>query len=174
MRTALGLKAHSGWAALVALAGGPRLVERARVELADEPWQKAPYHAAEKLPAAEARALVENGVAAVREAALREVRALVKRHGAAACGIVWGAGMPEWSTDEILAVHFRMHKAEGELFREALARAAEECGVRVVRVPLRELGAPPAQVAALGEVAGPPWGKDQKEAAHAAWLALQR
>ena len=26
--------------------------------------------------------------------------------------------------DEILAVHFRMHKAEGVLFRDALARAA--------------------------------------------------
>jgi len=31
--------------------------------------------------------------------------------------------MPDWSTDEILAVHFRMHKAEGELFRDALVRA---------------------------------------------------
>jgi len=28
--------------------------------------------------------------------------------------------MPDWSTDEILAVHVRMHKAEGELFRDVL------------------------------------------------------
>jgi hypothetical protein len=30
--------------------------------------------------------------------------------------------MPDWSIDEILAVHFRMHKTEGVLFRDALAR----------------------------------------------------
>ena len=47
--------------------------------------------------------------------------------------------MPNWSVAEILAVHFRMHKAEGVLFRDALARAAGACGVRFVRVPEKQL-----------------------------------
>ncbi len=37
--------------------------------------------------------------------------------------------MPGWSTDEILAVHVRMHKAEGELFRDVLVAGARACGL---------------------------------------------
>jgi hypothetical protein len=86
--------------------------------------------------------------------------------------------------DEILAVHFRMHKAEGVLYREALARATERCGVALVALrekDLPELAAealdrPPAALAktldALGRSAGPPWARDQKDAALAAWVAL--
>ena len=39
--------------------------------------------------------------------------------------------MPDWSVEEILAVHFRMHKAEGVLFRDALVEAANACGLAV-------------------------------------------
>ncbi len=93
--------------------------------------------------------------------------------------------MPEWSVDEILAVHFRMHKAEGELFREALSRAVEACGLELARIPekrldehaARTLRAPAARLvetaAELGRSVGPPWGRDQKEAALAAWAALR-
>jgi hypothetical protein len=94
--------------------------------------------------------------------------------------------MPEWSTEEILAVHFRMHKAEGVLFPDALARAAEACGLNLIRVPEKRLWEEAEKslevkhetlsetVASLGKVAGPPWGKDQKSAALAAMIAFAR
>lgn len=52
MNVAFGLKAHSGWAALVAIGeadGAPVVVDRCRLDLMEEPWQKHVYHAAEKL-----------------------------------------------------------------------------------------------------------------------------
>lgn len=95
-----------------------------------------------------------------------------------------GTGMPDWSTDEILAVHVRMHKAEGELFRDVLAAGTRTCGLALTTLPdkaalaaaAERLGEDPADLAArlatLGKSAGAPWGKDQKEAAAAALVAL--
>lgn len=196
MRIALGWKAHSGWAALVVLGvrdGELEIVDRRRIELveaADAPWAKQPYHAAEGLPMHEARRVVQRGVEAARRLAVQELQATVKRahevgHDIVACAVLVAAPMPPWSVEEILAVHFRMHKAEGVLFRDVLARAADACGIRLVAIPeklLTEqaekvLAAPASvlikKVAALGKSAGPPWGKDQKDAALAAMIALQ-
>lgn len=196
MRIALGLKAHSGWAALVAITedgGELRVVDRRRIELVDPDdagWAKAPYHAAENLKPAEARKMVERAIGSARRVAVRELRSTAKRardasHDVAACAVLVGEPMPAWSTDEILAVHFRMHKAEGVLFREALARAARACGWKLheirekqlVSEGERALGTPAAGLAekmkTIGKAAGPPWGKDQKDAALAACIALR-
>lgn len=195
MKVALGLKAHSGWAALVALGernGELEVAERSRIELVEpgEVWAKAPYHAAEGLEAEEARDLVKRGIDAARRIAARELRAAVARlrradHQVVACAVLVGAGMPDWSVDEIRAVHFRMHKAEGEIFRDALVRAAGPCELALARVPEKQLdahaakafGVPAAalrtRLAALGPAVGAPWGKDQKDAALAAWIALR-
>ena len=56
MKVAFGLKAHSGWAALVVIGGTDRLdiIDRRRLELVQQDeasWAKQPYHAAERLPA---------------------------------------------------------------------------------------------------------------------------
>ena len=197
MHVALGLKAHSGWAALIAVGqhdGTLALVDRRRLELVDRDeasWAKQPYHAAEGLPARDAREVVERGLTAARRHATREVRDAVTRieregHIIDGCAVLMGQPMPDWSVDDILAVHFRMHKAEGVLFRDALARAAKACGQRLVEIPEKTLqdharqalGAPPAalakRIATLGKTAGPPWGKDQKDAALAAMIALGR
>jgi hypothetical protein len=195
MRIGLGLKAHSGWAALVALGsddGELRIGDRRRAELvdADAQWAKQPYHAAEGLEASEAREVVRRGVEAARRLARREVQAAVKRaqdegHEIAACAVLVGEPMPDWSVDEILAVHFRMHKAEGVLFRDALVRAAGACKLRLVAVPEKQLTehaerafgtqakALIKSITALGKSVGPPWGKDQKDAALAALIGLQ-
>jgi hypothetical protein len=200
MKVAFGLKAHSGWAALVV--GGdpagprpvaPAIVERRRIDLVgrdETSWAKAPYHAAEELPPAGARVMVERGIAAARRGALRAMREAVGRardagHEVAACAVLMGEPMPDWTTDEILAVHFRMHKAEGVLFRDVLARAAGDCGLRFVAVPEKGLDAEAARVlkapagvlrrsiAALRKSVGPPWGRDQQDAAIAALIALR-
>jgi hypothetical protein len=193
MKVAFGMKAHSGWAALVVVGkpdGDFVVVDRRRIELVEEEWAKQPYHAAEDLKPDEARDLVRRGVEAAHRFAVREMRAAVKRerereNEVTACAVLVGNSMPNWSTEEILAVHFRMHKAEGVLFREALVVAAKECALRPVMVPEkllmqhaeRALGTPASRllkkVTALGKSIGPPWGKDQKDAALAALIALQ-
>src|SRR5690242_5191310 len=125
MKVALGWKAHSGWAALIVL--GKRgneleVVDRRRVELVEEEWARQPYHAAEDLKPEAAREMVKRGVEAAHRITIREMRAVMKReeergNEVKACAVLVGNPMPGWSTDEILAVHFRMHKAEGVLFR---------------------------------------------------------
>ena len=178
MNVAFGLKAHSGWAALVVIGGGTdrfEIVDRRRLELVrlDEAgWAKQPYHAAEHLPAAEARRLVQRGIDAARRHAARAMREVVARaeregHSVSGCAVLTGKPMPAWTVDEILAVHFRMHKAEGVLFRDVLAEAAKTC-----KQTCATAGALEKTIAALGKPAGPPWGKDQKDAALAAMVAL--
>jgi len=44
---------------------------------------------------------------------------------------VLGSGMPEWTVAQVLAVHLRMHQAEGELFRTVLVRAGERADLQV-------------------------------------------
>jgi hypothetical protein len=193
MKVAFGMKAHSGWAALVVLGerdGQCVVVDRRRVELVEDQWAKQPYHAAENLEPDAARDLVKRGVESAHRIAVREIKQAVKRerergNDVIACAMLMADPMPEWTVDEILAVHFRMHKAEGVLFRNALARAAEACGLRLVPIPEKRLashaesalGVPASdlasQTAALGKSVGPPWGQDQKDAALAALAALQ-
>src|SRR5215510_13312109 len=193
MKVSFGMKAHSGWAAMVVVgeSGGDLVVaDRRRIELVEDEWAKQPYHAAERLKPDKARDVVKRGVEAARRIAVREVRAAVRReqergNEVTACAVLVAGPMPDWSVEEILAVHFRMHKAEGVLFRDALVRAAKECGLKLVEIPERTL-APHAEralrapasslakeIARLGKAAGPPWGKDQKDAALAALVALR-
>jgi len=196
MKVAFGMKAHSGWAALVVLGtrgGELQVVERCRMELVEKDeasWAKQPYHAAECLNAGDARDLVTRGLVTSRRIAVREMRTAVKRarqagHEVVACAVLVGDPMPEWSVDEILAVHFRMHKAEGVLFRDALARAAGACALKFFGIPEKQLEEQAERalgtsasslrntIASLGKSVGPPWGKDQKDASLAAMIALQ-
>jgi ribosomal protein S18 acetylase RimI-like enzyme len=78
-----------------------------------------------------------------------------------------------------------MHKAEGVLFRDVLLRAAETCEVRALGIPEKRLSEQAERtlrtpmdtlrktLAVLGKSVGPPWGKDQKDAALAALIALR-
>ena len=193
MNVAFGLKAHSGWAALVVVGkDGDEtvVVDRRRIELVEARWAKQPYHAAEGLESQKARGLVERAVDSVHRVALAEMKAAVRRererkNEVVGCAVLVGTPMPAWSTDEILAVHFRMHKAEGALFQNALVRAGEKCKLNTLPVFEKELlalassqlGTRPdllvKQIAVLGKSIGPPWGKDQKDPALAALMAIR-
>lgn len=196
MKIAVGLKAHSGWAALIAVGNSGeefQVCDRRRIELVepgDVDWAKQPYHAAEELPPEKARRLVARGVAAAHRVAAREIRALAKRssnagHEIVACAVLAPAPMPDWTTAQILAVHMRMHKAEGVLFPAALTNAATACNLNVFAIPEKDLNARAEeslgipfdvamkQVVVLGQSVGPPWGKDQKLAALAAMIVLR-
>jgi hypothetical protein len=197
-RVAFGLKAHSGWAALVALsenerAGSLAVVDRRRLELVDAKdadWAKQPYHAAEGLGPEDAEDVVRRAIAAAHAhagCALESALAARRAGGdeVVGCAVLLGSGMPAWSVAEILALHMRMHKAEGELFRAALLEAATRAGLGVMGIRERELEvlagkglqlAPKergARLAEAGRRAGAPWARDQKDAALAAWIALR-
>ncbi len=196
MNVAFGMKAHSGWAALVVLgtrSGELQVVDRCRMELIEKDeasWAKQPYHAAKRLNAGGARELVRRALETTRRIAVRKMRTAVKRahdagHQVAACAVLVVDPMPEWTVDEILAVHFRMHKAEGVLFRDAVARAATACSLRLLEIPEKQLDDHAERalatslhslqktIASLGKSVGPPWGKDQKDASLAAMIALR-
>jgi hypothetical protein len=72
MKVAFGLKAHSGWSALVVVgisSGELRIVDRRRIDLVekeDSAWAKQPYHAADGLDPDEARKLVTRAIEAAR------------------------------------------------------------------------------------------------------------
>ena len=193
MKVAFGMKAHSGWAALVVVGtrdGDFTVVDRRRIELVDDEWAKQPYHAAENMEARAARDVVERGIEAAQRIAVRQMHSAVRReqerkNEVTACAVLVASAMPDWSIEEILAVHFRMHQAEGVLFRDALLRATKTSGLRLVAIPEKLLtkhaemafGSPVSRlvrkVATLGKLVGPPWGKDQKDATLAAMIALQ-
>ena len=195
MKVALGLKAHSGWAVLVVIGSAGNelhVLDRRRIELveADAAWAKQPYHAAEGLGQKQARDLVKRGTDSAYRIARREIKLATNRlheqqHEIIACAVLVANPMPDWSTEEILAVHFRMHKAEGVLFADALARAAVDCELNLIAIPEKQLNdqaekslATPLadvmkEVITLGKAVGAPWGKDQKNAALAAIVALR-
>jgi hypothetical protein len=193
VQVAFGFSAHSGWAALVVIGrrdGDLVVAGRRRLALVEDGLPRQPYHAAEHMKPNMAHELVTRSVDAVQRIAVREMQAAIahereEHNTVTACAVLVGTPMPEWSVNEILAVHFRMHKAEGVLFRDVLVRASRECGVRIVTIPEKVLAkhaaralATPAgrlekQIAALGKSVGAPWGKDQKGAALAALVALE-
>jgi hypothetical protein len=191
MRVAFGLKARTGRALLVAVAGDvhqPQLMERSQIQLLPD-GALAPYHAAQELDLADGRESVRRDIASAHRLATSGIREAARRfteagHDLCGCAVLVGTGMPNWSTDEILAVHVRMHKAEGELFRDVLVAGARACDLQLTTLPDKSAidaatkmlgltrGRLDAHLAALGKSAGPPWGKDQKEAAAAALVAL--
>ena len=191
MRVALGLKARTGRAILVAVGASPQLqvVERTEIKLLPA-GDFAPYHAAEGLPSAAAQKQVARSIASAHRLAEAGIRQAIETlsdagHETCGCGVLIGGGMPSWSTDEILAVHVRMHQAEGELFRAVLVAGARACGfipptlhektawdeaATMLGLSRTELE---TRLVALGKSVGAPWGKDQKEAAAAALVALR-
>jgi hypothetical protein len=195
MRTvAIGCRAHSGWAALVAIGGSPgspEVILRRRIVNADPEisGSKQPFHAAEPLEFAEAKEFLKECTASTRRLSRGAFKSVIdelrrKNYEAFACGVVLGSGRPLPPLDAILASHALIHTAEGEFYRNALVEAGQHCGLQVKGVKERELfergaaqlGLSISQVerciAELGKPIGPPWTQDQKYAALVAWLAL--
>jgi hypothetical protein len=190
----IGCRAHSGWAALVIVAGAvdaPRIIDRRRIEIADPtiPGSKQPYHTAEKLTFKQAEKLVARCTERSRALARQELRAVVEHarnsgHEVTGCGIVLASGRPLPDLAATLASHALIHTAEGELFRNVIADASREMNVLVTGVKERELLEQASAVLGksatellsylqkMGRELGPPWTQDEKYATLVAWLAL--
>lgn len=193
-RAALGFRAHSGWAALVALTGSaaaPAVILRRRLVIADPgiPGSKQPFHAAEPMKFEDAESYIRRCTDSTRslaEAAVQEAVAELSAMGlrVAGCSVLLGSGRPLGDLAKILSAHPLIHTAEGEFFRNALKQACESVGLKFSGVKERELVEHAATVlhiraadverraAELGKGIGPPWTQDQKLSAIAAWLLL--
>jgi hypothetical protein len=192
---AIGIRAHSGWAAVVSVslndAGKLAILDRRRLDITAGQGARAkqPYHYAETLDFSKAERFLKNYFQASAKLACKAfdelldgLRAQKYRVAAVAVLCASGRGLPALAG--ILASHALIHAAEGEFFREVLWNACS--GRRLSAVGIRErdldncaesaLGrAAPAirrQVSTLGRALGPPWTSDQKTAALAAAIAL--
>jgi hypothetical protein len=186
-QAAVGFRVHSGWAAAVIVAGSkssPLVVDRRRIELTD--GLKQPYHAAKQLPLTAAESLIERCRESARLWARRGLDEIMRAHPIGACGILLAAGRPLPELAAILASHALLHTAEGEFFRQAIIEVSRELGLAVRAVKERELLDVCAaelklspdklreRLAEWGRALGPPWRHDEKYAALAAWLSLER
>lgn len=189
----LGFAPHSGWAALVVVAGPPRspeVVLRQRIEMTDRtPGAGQPYHAVEGRPLAEATRRIagyKRSADALAYEAVSSVVEELKARGYApvASGVLQSSGRDGASLEAILASHALIHTADGNHFRDALAQASRRCGLDVVPVPQKTLverasealGEPAAKLQAtvqgFKKAVGAPWGADQKAAALVAWMLV--
>jgi hypothetical protein len=191
---AIGFRVHSGWAAMVAVAGpvtSPMVVRRCRIELSDRAigGSKQPYHTAEPMrldEAAEYLRRCSDCTAAMARKALREVVGAMSGFRVAGACLLLASGRPLPNLAGILASHALIHTAEGEFYRAAVRDACEHCGLPQIGVKERDLAEGAGRVlgrsreelqgsvTALGKGLGPPWQQDQKLAALAAWLMLAR
>jgi hypothetical protein len=193
-QAALGLRSHSGWAVVVAVAGpldSPSVVDRRRIELADKsiPGSVQPYHAAEGSPLAQAEEFIGRCRAAsnaLARRALDEVLADLLANGfrAVRSCILRSSGRPLGTLAATLASHALIHTAEGEFYRDALRHGLDHHAVPVMGVKERDLLPQAAEALnlsveqvqrkalELGKSIGPPWRQDEKLATIAAWRAL--
>jgi hypothetical protein len=191
---ALGFRAHSGWAALVAISleeGAPRVLLRERPHLVKTFTYefRQPYHTAKKKPPAEAPefiARMRTEAGDLADQAISSIQTSLQHQGyeLTRCGLLLAAGKPLPELPQILASHALIHTADGELFRAALLEASERCGLRTFTARENELFAKAShtlklqpdelvrRLAHLGTALGPPWTQDEKLATLVAWLSL--
>ena len=146
---AIGVRVHSGWGALVVVAGqngAEEIIERRKVVIIDakKPGVAQPYHYVEEMefPAAE-RHLTQCAIDSKRMAreALDHISAELLRRGYSLVGtsILLSSARPLPDLDEILASHALIHTAEGEFFRQAFRHAFESLEAPVIGIREREL-----------------------------------
>lgn len=194
---AIGIRPHSGWAAVVLATGGPgaiQVVARRRIAITSPDIRGAnqPYHfakdqvdQAQTLPDAErylarcARASEQLAIAA-----LGEIVADSRPTRVVSCAILLAAGRALPPLAGILSSHALIHTAEGEFFRQCFRTAGERLKLRVSGIREKDLdqaalasfgpkaNALKREIAGLGRTLGPPWTADQKNACLAALLAL--
>jgi len=193
-QAALGIRAHSGWTALVAISledGSPQVLWRQPPHLVKTFTYefRQPYHTAEKRPSAEASGIITRARTEARSLAYRaiqSVRTSLQQLGyeLRRSGLLLASGKPLPDLPQILASHPLIHTADGELFREALLHESMRCGLETLSVKENGVFEEASQVlhqkpdvlvrrlAGLGAGLDPPWAQDEKLSALIAWLSL--
>jgi len=160
---ALGISIHTGWGACVLVAGTPetpRILANERIQILGDD-ERFCFHMA----AAMQRPAAEQWLAQVREKALANARRALAPLTAQAksCALVARPGDPA-PLDEVLAAHPRIHTAEGCFYRDVLVEACP--------IPVRIVSPKALDPSRVGKIAPPPWGRDQRLAALAAWTVV--
>lgn len=194
---AIGVRVHSGWGALVAVAGGGsarepiEIIERRRVTVIDPkmPGAKQPYHFVRECEVPQAQAHLTECAELAERLAFESIHGIIRElHGIGyrveASAILLASGRKLPALSEILASHPMLHTAEGVFFRDAFGKGCERANVRARGIRERELeklatdafgkraASVHKQIESAGKTLGPPWTSDQKLAALAAMLAL--
>ena len=195
-RAALGFRMHSGWGVLVAVsvnANSIEVLERRRMAVTapGNPGVNQPYHYAAKLETAKSESHIANCLASSERLALAAIEELVRdlqerayRIVGSAVLLASGRALPPLT--KILASHPLIHTAEGEFFREVVRKACERLKIPVTAIRERELDVQARatfgndasrwqrRISGMGTSLGPPWTKDHKSAALAAFMVLAR
>jgi len=194
-RVAMGLRVHSGWAAVVVMGGtsrAPVVLTRRRIVIFDAKiaGSKQPFHAAEAMELKKAQAHIARCKASTWKMARKEFGAVVKDmreqgQEVGGCGLLLASGRPVGSLAAALASHAMLHTAEGQFYRDALREASEHFAVPVMGVREKELFARATETLRIGEneirrrigemgkAIGPPWSQDEKLAAVVGWMVLK-
>lgn len=177
--TALGVRAHSGWAAFVVLGGDPKkpdIVARGRMTLCESADARMLFHAAEPMPLERAERFIAERRAATAELADKALGALGPVCG---CCVLAASGRALPELKGILASHSLIHAAEGEFYRDAVAQACLRAGIAVHHIRERDIADEAEhledskrRLAAFGKRLGAPWTRDEKLATLGAWLVL--
>jgi hypothetical protein len=191
MDVGIGARTKTGWAVLVTVGlehGRPSVLDRRRLDLVDDQAQAFAYHHAATLPLDDAASFLRDVDALTVERAKEGVTATVAAlrfggHDPVVLTVPVGGGSLPDDLATVLGNHTLLHTGEGLLYAEAVAEAGEAVGLTVVEVPAKELAGRLAvesglgaasvdeAIGAAGKALGPPWRKEQKEAAQAAWLS---
>jgi hypothetical protein len=180
LKAVIGVADHCGWAVLVTVAAGGKLVDRRRVELVAAGLPKLPHHhQCQSLPLPEAIALVELVRAAALTCAATTLESLAASVPVTINGIALRRYPPQPPTiAERITSYQAQCAADGVMYRDALAQAASDRGwlvqwydpKRVSVQAARALGVPSINelLDKTGATLGPPWQKDHRVAMAAA------
>ena len=182
---AIGIRAHSGWAAVVAVSGSPpaiQIIARRRIEVCEPSLAgvRQPYHYVQDMDLEKAGEHLAKCSASSQRTATTGLRGLLtalsgyRMQGVA---VLEASGHPLPPLAGILASHALIHTAEGEFFREVFRHAARALDLAITGVRERDIAtitSPALQrrIDAAGKSLGPPWTRDQKLAALAACVVL--
>jgi len=173
-----GIYDHAGWAVVVCVAGR-EVIDRRRIELKEDGLPSLPHHhQGQRLPLPEGVALVARVRASAEACARNELDALPASIRAIA--IRARPTLPP-TVEERIASYWAQTRADGVMYRDALAAAAAARGWAVVEYDTRTVLAEAAEalglddssrfLKAIGAALGPPWTSDHRRATAAAIVA---
>jgi hypothetical protein len=185
---AIGLRIKSGFAIAAIVTKGAdgfaiEAIHTVALSTEELPQSRFPYHPTIELPQRQGAALSDRAVKEVRRTAAREMsKVLNESAGIKRAAMVVGSLI---DPDALGNPHVRVHALEGKLFREVVAEALEEqgmkCGVLVERDAYARVAADVSvaearlrtEIAALGQGRIKPWRSEEKLATLAACWKLR-
>jgi len=168
---ALGIRMHSGWGILVAVADPGLVVARRRIEVLPQGGVKQPYHHAAEMELPDAERFLAASFAACQTMAAAALSDVVSAlpYEIRGCALLLSSARPLPPLARVLSSHPLIHTAEGEFYRDVIRRACADLNFPVHGFVEKQV----TEVPGLAPM-GPPWTADHKAAASAALQVLKR